>query len=177
MLAKVSDNVLQAVYTRLTDATFGYNAGITTQGALYSGLDTTRLLLDFSSTSQNFCFDDVDAADMEKTGNPVYPFGCLHIAESAHTGAQRFTQFSGLVQCNFEVTLSWVPMRGMQNREMYANCFEDVVIDVMNRVENQNWGKPIVYNGGIRVVRGKTTFGGSNFVKKMMASMLFEIDQ
>ena len=175
-LDKVSQRVLDAVYARLAAVSNGYNAGIAAQAPNYS-LAATAMQLDFSASSQNFYFDQIDSEMLEKSGAIKYPFACLSILESAQTNEQKFTQFSGAIRCVFEVNISWVPIRGTQNREIYSNCIEDVVIDVINRVDNQNWGKPLVYNGQIQCKRGPTVFGAQNYKKKIGFSMIFGLHQ
>ncbi len=176
MLGNVSQRVLDAVFARLSDPGTGFNAGIAINALNYN-LDPNFIKIDWTTTSQNFYFDQIDSEILEKSGTITYPFACLYIAEAAHTGEQRFTQFSGLINCIFEINLSWVPIRGTQNREAYSNCIEDVVLDVINRVENQNWGKPLVYNGGIKARRGATIMGAQNYKKKIAFSMIFGLHQ
>lgn len=175
MLDKVSSRVLDSVFARLSAAN-GYNAGIATQAPKY-GILAPLMSLDFSSSSQNFYFDQIDSEMLEKSGTIKYPFACLYIFDSVQTNDQKFTQFSGAIRCVFDVNLSWVPIRGTQNREVYSNCVEDVVIDVINRVDNQDWGKPLVYNGQIQCRRGPTVFGAQNFKKRVSFSMIFQLHQ
>ena len=175
MLGKVSSQVLDAVYARLS-ASNGYNAGIATQAPLYN-LTATSMQLDFSSSSQNFYFDQIDSEMLEKSGTIKYPFACLYILDSMQTNEQKFTQFSGVVRCIFDVNISWVSIRGTQNREIYSSCIEDVVVDVINRVDNQNWGAPLVYNGQIQCRRGPTIFGAQNYKKRITFVMSFGLHQ
>ena len=175
MLDKVSSRVLDSVFARLSAAN-GYNAGIATQAPKY-GIAASLMSLDFSSGSQNFYFDQIDSEMLEKSGTIKYPFACLYIFDSVQTNDQKFAQFSGAIRCVFDVNLSWVPIRGTQNREVYSSCVEDVVIDVINRVDNQDWGKPLVYNGQIQCRRGPTVFGAQNFKKRVSFSMIFQLHQ
>ena len=175
MLGKVSQQVLDAVYSRLS-ASNGYNAGVATQAPLY-GLAASSIQLDFSPSSQSFYFDQIDSEMLEKSGTIKYPFACLYILDSMQTNEQKFTQFSGAIRCILDVNISWVPVRGTQNREIYSSCIEDVVIDVINRVENQDWGKPLVYNGQIQCRRGPTIFGAQNYKKRITFVMAFGLHQ
>jgi hypothetical protein len=176
MLNTVSQKILDAVYGRLSSATTGFNVGFAAQSALY-GIPSDFIVIDWTTSSQNFYFDQIDSDLLEETGIIKYPFTCLYILDSAFTGSQKFVQFSGVVRCIFDVNLSWIGVKGIQGREAYSNCIEDVVIDVINRVENQNWPSPLVYNGGIQCKRGPTTFGAGNFKKKLGFAMLFEIHE
>jgi hypothetical protein len=175
-LVQVSQQVLTAVFTRLSDPAAGFNPGIVNNAPNYN-LPPNFVQLDFTGTSSNFYFAQIDPALLETTGLINYPFGCLYIKESAQTGEQRFTQFSGIVRCIFEVHLSWVPIKGLQNHEAYSCCVEDVVIDVINRVQNQNWGKPLVYNGQIQTKRGPLIYGAQNFKQVVGFSMMFGYHQ
>lgn len=175
MLDKVSQRVVDAVYSRLS-ASNGFNAGMAAQTLVY-GLPPDFFIIDWSETSQNFYFDQIDTELLEKSGTIKYPFASLYIYETIQTNDQKFTQFSGVVRCIFEVNLSWTPIRGTQNREAFSSCVEDVVFDVINRVDNQNWGKPLVYNGLIQCKRGPTAFGAQNFKKKLAFLMTFGVHQ
>lgn len=175
MLGKVSQQVLDAVYARLSAAN-GYNAGVVLQAPVY-GLAAATMQLDFSASSQNFYFDQIDSELLEKSGTIKYPFGCLYILDSTQTNEQKFAQFSGAIRCIFDVYLSWVALRGTQSREIYSSCVEDVVIDVINRVDNQDWGKPLVYNGQIQCRRGPTVYGAQNYKKRVSFVMMFQLHQ
>lgn len=172
----VSQVVLNAVLARLSDAGTGFNIGIVNNAPNYSL--PPFIQLDFTpGTSNNFYIAQIDPQLLEETGIIKYPFACLYTKESSFTGDQRFTQFSGIVRCILEVNLSWISIRGLQNHESYVNCVEDVVFDVINRTANQNWGKPLTYNGGIQRKSGPLRFGAQNFVQTVGFSMLFQVDQ
>ena len=173
MVGKLSQLVLDAVYSRLS-ASNGFNACIATQAITY-GLLPNFIQINWSANSQNFYFDQIDSELLEKSGIIQYPFACLFILDAIQTGVQKFQKFSGNIRCIFEVNFSWTSIKGTQNREVYSSCIEDAVVDVMNRTENQDWGKPLVYNGNILCHRGPTTFGAENFRKKLTFSMLFEL--
>ena len=174
-LATVSQKVLDSVFARLSNVNTGFNAGIVNEAPVY-GLPNF-IALDWSTQSSNFFFGQLDSASIEATGILQYPCACLYILESGQTNEQRFTQFSGLIRCIFDVFLSWTQMKVLQNFEAYANCVEDVVFDVINRLENQNWGKPLVYNGQIQAKRGPVQFGAQNFRQRLGFSMMFGIHQ
>lgn len=173
-LNSVSSKIVDAVYARLSAPT-GVNLGIATLSPLV-GIQPF-LVVDWSPTSNNFVFGQTDPALITKTGIFTYPFSCLYILDSAQTGIQKFTQFSGSIRCIYDVYLSWVSIKGQQNYEVYPNCLEAVVFDVINRVENQNWGKPLVYNGMIQCRRGPLQFSGSNFQQRVTFQMIFELHQ
>lgn len=175
-LNTVSQRVLDAVYARLSSVTSGFNVGIVNQAPNYN-LSPNFVEIDWGQNSTNFYFAQIDPLLLEQSGILRYPFACMYIKESAQTGEQRFNQFSGLVRCVFEVHLAWTQIKGLRNHEAYCNCVEDVVIDVINRVENQNWGKPLVYNGGIQSKRGPLVYGAKNFKQPIGFQMLFGIHE
>lgn len=175
-LNKVSSRIVDAVYARLSAPISGVNAGIIIQAPTY-GLPPDLLNVNWTPQSKNFAFGQVTSDIMEKTGIFTYPFCCLYILETAQTGEQRFNQFSGAIRCLFEVFLSWRSIKGMQNYEAYPNCVEDVVFDVINRKENQNWGSPLVYNGNIQCRRGPLEMAAENFRQRLTFHMLFGLHQ
>jgi hypothetical protein len=181
-VAQISQSVLNAVYTRLSDPEFGYNPGMQAQAPVYGlalpayGTPTNWGLLDFSPTSQTFYFDQIDSEALERSGTIQYPFACLYVLESQETNTVKFTKVSGLIRCIFEVNLSFIGVRGIQNREVYSNCIEDVVLDIINRENNQNWPFPLVYNGMFHCKRGPTVFGAQHWKKKIGFSLMFGYD-
>jgi len=88
VLGKVSSQVLDAVYARPERGQWLTNSGIATQ-APCTTLTAAAMQLDFSSSSQNFYFDQIDSEDLEKSGTIKYPFACLYILDSAQTGESR----------------------------------------------------------------------------------------
>ncbi len=174
-LNKVSQRVLDAVYARLSSATDGFNARLAINAPAYNL--PIFFQIEWTGTSQNFFFAQINPDMLEQTGIFKYPMACMYIQESGQTGDERFHQFSGVVRCIFEVYLSWKNIRGKQNHEAYANCVEDVVYDVIQRVENQNWAMPLVYNGMIQCRRGPLQFAAENFRQRVGFSMVFQIHQ
>lgn len=175
-LNKVSQRVTTAVYARLSSNTTGVNPGFVANAPNY-GIPTTYLNIDWSATSKNFFLGQWSPDMFEQTSICTYPLTCLYILQSRQTGEQRFNQFSGNIQCVFDMWLSWKQITGRIPFENYVNCIEDVVIDVMNRVENQNWGKPLVYNGNIECRRGPLQFAAENFRQRLGFSMLFQVHE
>jgi hypothetical protein len=185
MLVKNSQLILDQVYARLSADPGGFNDSIAAACAAY-GLPTNPpfAVMNWSAASPNFYFSDISTEELEKSGTITYPFMKLWIAESAQTGDQKFCQFSGLVECRLEVAFSFIPIRGTQNTEAYSNAVEDVLISLINGptnvatgAQNQNWGTPVTYNGGLRIRRGQTQFGAGNYSKKMTAVMIFGLNQ
>ena len=176
MANQVSAQVLTAVYERLSDVTTGFNQGMIDQLQLYNFTDNFAVI-DWSEGSSNFCFDQIDPSDLDKSGAITYPFVCLYILDSLQAGLQKFSQFSGPIRCVLDITLAWNSLSKLYDRERFSNCVEDVMFDVINRLDNQNWGAPLVYNGGIKCRRGPVVSGASNWKKRLTFSMTFEIHQ
>jgi hypothetical protein len=122
-------------------------------------------------------FGQIDPLLVEKSGIMTYPFCCLYVRESANTNIQKFNQFSGQVRCVFDVYLSWIPIKGLQNFDAYPNCVEDVVFDVINRELNQDWAMPVVYNGMAQARRGPVIYGAQNWKQQIGFSFVFEVHQ
>ena len=171
-----SQRILTAVYTRLSASVGGLNANFAAKAATY-GIPATYLLIDWTATSQNFFYAQADGDLLDATNAVKYPLCCLYILESAPTNEQKFTQFSGLISCIFDVWLSWKSMRVLQVQEAYAGCVEDSVFDAINRLDAQNWGKPLVYNGQISCRRGPLRMAGENLRQQVGFRMLFGLHE
>lgn len=175
-LTTISQKILDAVYSRLSNATTGFNPSFASQAVQYS-ISPTFVQIDWSAQSQNFFFAQLGPDMLEQSSIFRYPLAFMYIGESAQIGTQKFAKYSANVRCVFELYLSWKNMKALQNYEKYTNCVEDVVVDVINRESNQNWGKPLVYNGNIQCKRAPVVFGAENFRQRMGFAMLFEIHQ
>ncbi len=171
----VGQNVLDAVYARLTNQTYGYNSAIQSQAPSYS-LAPNELTIDFSTASQQFIFGQIDPDSLEESSPFKYPLGMLYILETGQTGTQKFNQFSGVVRCIFEVHVSHTKITHKYNYEAHMSCVEDAVVSVLNRVENQDWSDypMVVYNGGITSKRGPIKQAGDNWRQRIGFSMMFE---
>lgn len=174
MLNKVSQSAVDAAFSRLSHATTGFNPTFATAAAVY-GIPTNFVSFDFTDASQNFWFGQINPDLLEQTAIFKYPLACMYIQESGQTGTQKFNQFSGVVRVIVEVYLSWKEIKGKHNFEKYCSCVEDTMIDVFNRVENQDWSYPVVYNGGIQCRRGPLSFAAENFRQRVAFSLLFEV--
>jgi hypothetical protein len=173
-VSMISQNVWNQVYARLSAPSGGFNDGLAANAVNY-GL-STFIQVSWTAPSNNFFPGQVDFQDLETSGILKYPAACLYILESANANLEKFHQFSGPVRCVFEVGLSWTSIKGQVPFDSYANCVEDVVIDVVNRMENQDWTNNVSYNGQIQCKRGPITFGAQNYRQKVGFSMMFEVD-
>jgi len=174
-VAQISQRVLAAIKSRLVAGSGGFNQLMISQARAY-GLEPF-LTIDFSATSTNFFLAQVAPDLLEQTAIFTYPLLCLYILESEVTNDQKFQTFSGAVRAIIDVYLSYKNIRGKQDHESYASCVEDVVIDIMNREANQNWGNPLVYNGDIRCKRGPLLFAAENWRQRVGFSLLFGVHE
>lgn len=173
----ISDKVLDAALARISHASTGLNA----TWAAYAptkGLSASLINFDYTIDSQNFFLAQINPDLFEQTGILRYPCACLYVLESAQTGTQKFNKFSGVVQLVMELYLSWGDIKGNKiHFDRQCNAIEAVLVDVFNRVENQNWGKPLVYNGMIRCRRGPLSFAGENWRQRIGCSLVFEVHE
>jgi hypothetical protein len=172
----VGEPILNALQNILANPSTGFNAGIVTcAGNL--GLPTFIQLNWNLANSNNFYRAQVDPALADASGSIQYPFACLYIRQTNNENLTKFSQWAGKIQAIFEVTMSWTGIRGFPNPEAYMNCLEAVVLDVVNRVENQNWPNPITYNGSVLAKRGPLIYGAKNWRQTIGFSFVFEINQ
>lgn len=174
-LYQVSNLVADAVFSRISDPNTGINP-LFRQCATLLGIDPYFLNFDFSPTSSNFYRAYVDPVELDVSGIVTYPFGCMYTLESAQDNHQKFTIFSGLVREVVDIYLSWTEIRGINDFEVYTHCVENAMISFANGTANQNFGKPITYNGNIQCKRGPLTFAAENWRQKVGFSLMFRID-
>lgn len=170
-VTRISDRAVAAVFQRLSSNSTGFNPLFRQLAGTYQ-IDPEFCQFDFTEQSTNFMFAQVNSEMLEVTGHIKYPFGCMYTLESAHTNDQKFTTFSGMIQVIFDIYLSWGTTTGIFDFEKYVNCVEATVISIMNVLPNQDWGKPLVYNGGIRCRRGPLTFSAENWRQKVGFSIM-----
>ncbi len=173
---RVSDLALKAVFSRISSPTAGFNPLFAQQAELY-GISPSFALFDFSSRSHNFVFGQISPDQLEESGFITYPFSCMYVLDSVQTNSQKFTTFSGAIRVIYDVYLSWTKITGLFDFEVYVNCVESVVVSIANEVQNQDWGKPLVYNGNVQCRRGPLGFDGTNWRQKMGFSFLLEVHE
>lgn len=184
----VSGEVINAIVTRMSDATFGFNP---TFNALAAGYGLTgpqaTMAIDWTGTaskSKNFVQADVDATEWEESGVFQFPMVTLFSKSGRNENQQKFHQWSGPVNIGMNVWLSWREERlKVSLFEPLAWCVEETVITVMNRARNafpgdQEWGDgTIVYNGGIGFNKTKIGRGAQFWAQLMMFDFEFEVHQ
>ena len=174
MFHKVSQSVIDAALVRLADPLTGFNPTWDAATAYYPGVDAGYFNTDFTDKSKNFVQAQVSPDFLEQSSIFSYPLLCLYVLESTNANTQKFNQFSGAVRLVLEGFLSWQNILGKQNYEKFGNCLESTVVDIFNRVENQNWPNPVVYNGHVTCKRGPVTMAGQNWRQRVGFSLLFE---
>jgi hypothetical protein len=172
---QISDLAVQAIYNRLSHPTTGFNATFV-ENATAHGIPADYISIDFDpQTTKNFAFAYLEPDAIEQSMTASFPFATLYCMESDNLRGdpQKFSSFSGIVRIVFEVFLSWKPILGKAVRfDRYGSCVESAVVDVINRVENQNWGHPLAYNGNIQCRRGPLQFAAENWRQRISFSII-----
>lgn len=173
-VTQITKAVRDAIYSRLSNPVNGFNPLISTKCSQYG---ISPYSIDFSTMSKNFFFGQIDAEALEQSGIFSYPFISVYGLEAIcqEGDAQKFSKFSGQVRVLMDVWLSWKSMRGLQDYEVHGDAVEEVVIDVMNRENNQNFLKPLVYNGNVAVRRYPLRLAGENWRQRINFSFIFGV--
>lgn len=172
---RISDIPLQKFLDRLSDVATGFNPLFQQQAVQYQ-IPPTFAQFNYAASSTNFVLGQINPDMLEQTGIFKYPFSCLYVLESGEDQHQKFNTFSGVVRVIYDVYLSWGSIKGIFDFEKYCNCVESVVVNIANGLDNQDWHKPVTYNGNIMCRRGPLTFAGENWRQKIGFSLMFRVD-
>lgn len=168
----IARRVREAVHARLSDSTTGFNP---TLAAISSTYGIRPFEVNFGSKSFNYVLGHISPDMLEQSSDFRYPLMAIYIQEGAHTGVQKFNNFSGPIRLIIDVWLSWSEIKGLRDFESYADAVNDAIVDVMNRTVNQNWIGGVVYNGNVQFRRGPLLFAGENWRQQLGHSFLFEV--
>ncbi len=180
----MSKAVIDQMTLRLADDTSGLNATFNALAATY-GVPAT-LAIDFSplsSKSKNFAIANVDADEWVESGAFNFPLVTMYTDRLVNENHQKFHQFSGTVQADIKVWLSWRQERlRIDTFEPLAWCMEEAIITVFNRARNaflgdQDWGNVVVYNGDISLNKTPVKRGDQMWGQVLWFKLLFEVNQ
>lgn len=183
----VSQVVIAAILSRMSDPTYGFNATFNSLAVFY-GVPAT-MAIDFvgndnsTGKSRNFALADVSPEEWSETGAFDYPLITLFTEAGDNQNLQKFHLFAGAVQVGMNVFLTWNQARlKLSVFEPLAWCVEDTVTQVFNRARNafpgdQDWGVQVVYNGNLNWTKSKIALGDQFWGQVLQFKFLFEAIQ
>lgn len=173
-VSRLSRQARLAVYVRLKDPIGGFNP---LMQAICAEEGVTAVPINFEPKSPNFFFAQFEKVDdLLKSGTPMkYPVMTIYTTSSGNANIQKFNKFSGLIAVGVDYWVSWKQARALSDFEIWGDLFEEVVVDVMNRENNQTFGGSLVYNGTIAGSRKPVTLEGENWQQKFTVKLLFQV--
>lgn len=186
----VTKGVLNAVYTRLTANSEGFNETFADIAPSY-GIATTAVNFTFTpvqGSSPNFAMGNIDPEDWQQTSPFKYPFMTLFGTRSTNQNEQKFHQFSGEVGITINIFLAWKQGRVLENFTDLSGAVEDTMYNLFNRARNGHpgdqdwWGADfddtgIVFNGDISMQTSRIERGGEFWRQLLAFPMTFEVHQ
>ncbi|GAC1496102.1 MAG: hypothetical protein NVS1B6_00900 [Steroidobacteraceae bacterium] len=165
-MPQISKLVRTTVYTRLIDATLGFNAKLTARAGDYPGLDTGLLLIrDWSIASSNFLYGRVAPEFVEASSDYNYPLLTLDTMRTiSGTGNQRWAMsdtFSGMTESVIDLHVSWLQASTIPDYASYGDLAEDAMFACLNSPVTIMTAAGLAYSGLLSMNRGPIVQGGS----------------
>lgn len=161
----------QQVYARLNAS---FNTTLATVAPTYG---VQPFVIDFATVpnSINFFYGKLRREDIERSGVQKGSIIALYTEKSANRNLQKATLFAGPVLVGIDIHMSFRGGKANQDFEAMPDALEDVMLQVMNARNTQNWGMAVVYNGQIGMDRGPVEFGAENWKKTLQFTMQFDV--
>ncbi len=171
---------LTALRERLSHETYGLNAVYNAKRGYY-GL-TKDLAITFDSRSPNFFPGDFNPEQLIGAVPAKYPFMTIFSRGIKVENLQKFHQFSGPVEIQINVFLSWPDQAPREIFTDSAECMTESIVEVLNRAPAslpgaQDWGDEVTYNGDIEMVPSEIVLGGGFWKQLLQFKLMFEVDQ
>jgi hypothetical protein len=180
--------VTTGIYTRMADATIGFNAAYDAiQGTFqdFGGDYVDPIVIDWTRNSSNFTLGLVPVDLIEESSPFTYPLVTISadVARSYGPGNQKrihYQRFSGMVIGTIQAHLSWRDV-AVRDFETWPNAVVSAMFATMNApsisaptVPN-SWGTGVTYGYDLSAVKGPIVMAGQNWRRTITFSGTFEV--
>ncbi len=159
------------VLARLSDATTGFNSAVSTVASGY-GIDA--IYIDWDPTRTQFWPGALSPDQLDESTTSEYPMAFLFATGARNENLQKFSRFSGTVNVQLNIWLSWDSPDAIDTFESGGDAVEDTLLAVFN-AGSQDWGRYVYYNGDIAIDRGRLEMAGLNWRQRISCQLTFEV--
>lgn len=153
---RISALPLEACLVKLSDNTTGFNARLRTCAPDYGikpfAIAFPQTLLNNGTPS--FVLGKMTPEMMAVHFPSAQTKMAMYVDQAQNQNIEKPRNFSGLVAIGIDLHLQWQLSDNSQLFEPYSLAVEDVMGDVLNLANIQNWGAGVVYNGAFSIIRG-----------------------
>lgn len=172
-MPQISKYVRDALKAHLSDSNTGFNARLGVIAPDY-GIDPWEV--DWSDTSTNFIFGQVDPQAFEESSVFTYPLVTIDTVRSQNTNAIKFHTFSGPVIAVIQVHHSWPDESVIADFASFVDATEDAVIACLNDRDQQVWAPNLAWGGQVAAQRGAIRMGGLGWLQSLTITCQFALN-
>jgi hypothetical protein len=175
--------ITQALYTRLSSTTIGFNQAYMAIQPTYVDYSTSLAVpawtVDWTPTSSNFVYGMVQPDLIEETSPLNYPILTISadaaIADRPGTKDRVIYQtFTGKVRGTVQVILSWTEQQ-TRDFESWPNAVSAAMYSVINNLSQQSWGAGIVYTADMDAQKNPVILAGTDWRRQILFPMSFRV--
>ena len=176
-MSQISRAVRLAVKTQLQGTTINNNGINDRLVALATAYGITAYAIDWSTTSQNFIFGQIDPVQFEESSPFTYPLLTIDCLRSQNTNRIKLGlgHFSGMVTASIDVHHSWYDNAVLADFSSDVDATEDAVISCLNDPTYQTWPGNMLWTGNVALARGPIRMGGYNWLQSIRFTCTFEL--
>jgi hypothetical protein len=175
----IADAVTVAIYDRMQDATYGWNALVNVLAPYYALDPDLYQVEDFSSDGFQWFTGSVSPEDIFDSSQLQYPLLVLAVIDAKHGGSKRtkFSLFSGNVALELSVTVTWPDERARHDFDTPANLVEQILFQMFNsHFPSWSAGEGLGWDGELVVRRGAVIQSAENWSQQLIATFGFELE-
>lgn len=168
--------VRDVVVAQLSDPSHGFNYQMSVVAAAQG---VTAIAFDWSATSNNFFEAQIDPEDLEGSTSLRYPIATLAVTREMNSLMQMYETFSGAVQMEFKVYLSFKQSSVPRNVEKTISAVTAAVIRTFcdtSAASTGNFTGPVTFNRAIDITRPRIEMGAENWRAPIKFQFTFQLD-
>ncbi len=174
---KISARPLEALLAKLRNPNTGFNFQMQAKASAYR---LPPLKLDFppdiySNNTNDFFLGQINPEQISDQGPVGHNRAWLYAYSSDNQNFEKPNNFSGLVRVGLDFNLEWTCSASDQNFEAPSLLLEDVVSEIVQPYNQQNWGSDVVYNGAFSCQRTMVDQSGSGTTRELRQLIMFRL--
>lgn len=175
-MSQISKKVRDAVRSRLSDSTNGFNAKLSAVASQY-GL--TPFTVDWTTSSKQLFEARAHPSDLEKSTPSKYPLVTLYVLRARNTRENKPQLFSGFIDVvlDFHVTARGVVASALKTLQDTADAIEDAVFASLDPFSwTGAYTPPVALVGGPDLEREPVEMDGENWRQTLSFMLTFQVD-
>lgn len=174
---KIAARPLEALLAKLRDGSTGFNKQMDAKAPNYKVKPwKIEFPVDlYSNNTTNFFLGQINPEQISEQGAVGHNRAWMYAFSSDNMNYEKPSNFSGIVRVGLDFNLEWTCSGKDQNFETPSLLLEDVVSEIIQPYNSQNWGLDVIYNGAFSCQRTAVDQSQSGSTLSLRQMVLFRL--